>query len=87
MTRRDIFGEPFDDAHWPHLISDMNQRVLDRVGVIAKQILIVVKRQLQMYVARHPSQEEMDKTASAPHHNLEAERIMGINYTMNIDTY
>ena len=84
LDPQDIFGQEIKDPLWLELIEDAKDDLMIRLSKIAGCILKIVERQLQMYMDFEPSEIEMEKTASAPLHNLQAERIMGLYHNFII---
>ena len=79
LKGEDIFGSSVHkDEVWNSLISDISVDVLRRISGMAAAIKKIVTRQMAWYIDHDPTDEERDLSASAPLHNIEAERIMGM---------
>ena len=74
-----IFGAPVDkDGIWDSLTSQISVDVMKRISGMAAAIKKIVTRQIAWYLEHNPTDQEIDLSASAPLHNIKAERIMGM---------
>ena len=79
----DIFGSPVKrDEVWTALTYSTDALVFEKVSCMASSIKTIIKRQMSWYLDHDPTEEERDLSASAPLHNIEAERIMAVMDSM-----
>ena len=84
--RIDMFGRPLDmsDSVLENLLSVEFSDVQEPLVLVVSEIEILLKRQLKNYIEDTSTAETLEKTKTAPVHNMEAERILGMaDYQLN----
>ena len=67
-----------------HLLDGTVDNIKEPLAVVLTEVELVLKRQLKSYLEQEPTSEMLQKTKSAPVHNMQAEQLLGMaDYQVN----